>query len=85
MSSNDGPPKAVIFAARDFLELGLETANYPKWESYKPHMQIDRFKKAYCVTPQTCADAWADLRNCAVDDRSRLAPDARPIHLLLHC
>ena len=77
--------KATPFSARDFLKLGLETANYPKWESYKESTLLGRFKKHFYVTPQTCADAWEMMRNFPVGNESRLEEDARPVHLLLAC
>lgn len=84
MTTMESPPaRAKAFTEADFLQLGLETANHPKWRQYKDHCNIKRFKKAYGMTPVTCADVWATFRDLPPDHPSRIGKRADPVHLLI--
>lgn len=73
---------ATPFSELEFLGLGLETCNYPRWWRYQEHANIERFKEHFGVTPKTCRDVWERLRR-SVNPAIRLDAKAKPIHLLM--
>ena len=80
MAEND---KAIVFDESQFLELGLKTAGFKKWQTYKHHTNIRRFKKAYSAVLRTAADMWEALRTEPPDSLAHIGIEAKPIHLLI--
>jgi len=69
---------ATALTSQDFLGMGLEIAGHSKWEQYKLDRNVERFKVAFGVIPETCASIWQDLRR-----REKINKQSDPRHFLI--
>ena len=54
---------APLLTADNFLSAGLDiVCKHQNWRQFKHHCNIDRFKEAFGVIPETCVLIWDDLR-----------------------
>jgi len=65
-----------------FLKLGLETAGFIRWKTYKEDANVERFRGWYGCSPTTCETIWIALQR-SNNDECRIGRDANPLHLLL--
>jgi hypothetical protein len=78
-------PQAVSppsMTAIEFLGLGLEIGGHKRWRTFQHAANIQRFKEAFGVLPETCVLIWDALRN-SLDPTVRLRRKDKPGHLLV--
>ena len=72
----------VHISAHSFMGMGLETAGYRSWQTYKEEKNVERFKAWFGAKPISCEKIWSDLQTTTINE-ARIEKNANPLHLLL--